>query len=175
MTEGKVINGITTIENSWDSTGKPGIANGVGMLTHDQYGRQAELYYENGYMVKQIDRSDSGKVRGICTYKNGIKDGSDILYYENGKKQQEIIYRDGKILKSILWYENGNLKQEMEYGGDINIKNGSEIHYYDDGQKQSESHTVNGKRSGTSFTWDRQGNITSQITYDEFGDVFERK
>ena len=167
QTQGEIRNHANLIQNSWDSTGKQVIINGNGVSKEDNYGWKTETYYENGFIIKQISRDDSGKVRGISTFKNGLKDGY-ILYYRNGKKQQEIIYQNGIEIKVTTWYENGNMKMERE--SESNGKNIHEIYYYENGQKQSESHTVNGRRSGTTRMWDTNGNLIKEIKYDEFGD-----
>jgi len=84
-----------------------------------------------------------------------IKDGLHTEYYENGQKEFEGYYKDGKedgLWKE--WYENGQKKVE------VNFKDGKEVGletwWYSTGQKDSE-HTYKGGKLVTAVVWKPYG------------------
>jgi antitoxin component YwqK of YwqJK toxin-antitoxin module len=40
-------------------------------------------------------------------YKNGKNNGYDIIYYENGKKAQEVLYLNGVFISEKCWDPEG--------------------------------------------------------------------
>ena len=64
-----------------------------------------------------------------------------IEYHENGNKKSEALYKtnDGSLLKITMFYENG--QKEMEYS----YKDGKLTKWHEDGQIESESNWKDGK------------------------------
>jgi len=99
-----------------------------------------EAYYVNDTIVGQeIERYESGQIRAIRNYKDGVMDGVYIAYYENGNKRESRVYNLGNSGELKSWYENGTMSyyynpdsiysyrwwdngqlQEMNYRGYIN-------------------------------------------------------
>ena len=66
--------------------------------------------------------------------------GKYVGYYENGQKNEETNYKDGKIEGLLIsWYRNG--------------------------QKEYEGNFIDGKEEGLWTWWDKEGNVTKTETY----------
>ncbi len=98
-----------------------------------------------------------------------VKDGITVKsteYYPSGALKSEIpcISGSDKITgKWVQYYENGSIMSEMFY--ENSRKNGEETLYFDNGQMKSRGHYTRNKKTGLFQTWDRLGNITSEIMY----------
>ena len=89
------------------------------------------IYKENIFFNKDTDIPYSGRVLTVhengqkeweVTYKDGKEDGLVTQWYENGKKQLEVTFKDGGPDGLwTLWYENGKKKEEKTF------KDGEEI------------------------------------------------
>ena len=70
----------------------------------------------NYYVNKADNRLYSGKKNIIETYKDGIKDGLNVGWYENGQERFETNWKDGKLDGlSVRWHENGQKEGEVTY------------------------------------------------------------
>lgn len=80
------------------------------------------------------------------------------------------VVNDAKIVgnkREIIYYANSNnIMSDISYVDDK--REGLTMKWYDNSQHslKSEQHYVNGKRHGQWLTFDVNGNITSDITYD---------
>ena len=72
---------------------------------------------------------DNGKIKYLGQFKDGKRDGLFTGWYENGQKQLEANYKDGKIISAVVWKPNG------EKCPVTNIKdgNGIKVWYEEDG------------------------------------------
>ncbi len=62
---------------------------------------------------------ESGKLKAVVNYHNGMKDGKAITYYENGNVKISMFYKNGKKEgPSKYYYENGKIYRESEYVND---------------------------------------------------------
>jgi antitoxin component YwqK of YwqJK toxin-antitoxin module len=85
-----------------------------------------------------------------------ITDGINTQYYENGQKESEGNYKDGKEEGlHTTWYENGQKESEGNY------KDGKEegLHttWYENGQKEAEYNFKDGMRNGKLTQWEENG------------------
>ena len=56
------------------------------------------------------------------TYKNNLRDGLWIYWYENGSKWSEGFFKDGKNDgKRLTYFENGKVRYEAYYKDDIRV------------------------------------------------------
>ena len=97
----------------------------------------SKSYYYSGKILSQID------------YRSGIKSGNCTYYFENGNKQSESYYLNGKLKGEYKsYYESGELKESGKYIYDENNifsrKNGSWKTYSKDGKLKSEAIIENG-------------------------------
>ena len=88
-----------------------------------------EIEYREGILyLKDSDVPYTGKV---------------FVWYENGKKEQENKYKDGKRHGlTTWWYENGQKKHEVNYKN--GKKDGVLTQWHESGRKSMESHYKDG-------------------------------
>lgn len=78
--------------------------------------------------------------------------GKWAVYYENGVKQYEAEYKDGKQNgKEISWYSNGSVESEHEYKN--GITNGKSKSWYSNGALQSEGEYKDGEQINKFTSW----------------------
>ena len=58
------------------------------------------------------------------TYKDGKKDGLELLWFEGGQQLSEKRFKDGQLDGETIWYENGEKRSEMN--SEINMDAPSE-------------------------------------------------
>jgi antitoxin component YwqK of YwqJK toxin-antitoxin module len=82
-----------------------------------------------------------------------------VMYYENGQKENEGIFKNGKREGFWTeWYENGQQKIVTNYKTRKNGKeDGHWTGWYENGQKMEEGNFKNGKREGFWTYWDENG------------------
>lgn len=82
------------------------------------YSTSNKIVAENDYkpqmvgdgLVKLYETNSNGKVQSIREYKEGKKDGVDILYYKNGNVSSIKHYKDGSLVPPIInFYTSGNV------------------------------------------------------------------
>jgi antitoxin component YwqK of YwqJK toxin-antitoxin module len=79
-------------------------------------------------------------ISGDIRFKNGLKDGYNVWYYENGNKYQSCTYVNGK-------------------------RNGTELHFNADGSLSSKRHLLNGVEDGIQYTYYNNGQIRTLETF----------
>ena len=83
-----------------------------------------EIAYHKGspYTGKSIKYYENGKKESEYNYKDGKEDGLVVNWHDNGEKWQEINYKDGtQDGLYVSWHKNGQKKQER------NFKDGEEV------------------------------------------------
>ena len=51
----------------------------------------------------------NGQLKNLTIYLYGKKNGIELWYHSNGKKQSEVLYENNKIISKMLrWDEQGN-------------------------------------------------------------------
>ena len=87
--------------------------------------------------------------------------GKIVKRYEDGGKQVEINYKDGKVEGShIKWYDNGEKQGEANY--ENNRREGLTTLWYKNGQKSHEGNYKNGKKDGVFIKWFENGEKKSK-------------
>lgn len=91
-------------------------------------------------------------------------DGPLILWYANGEKSIECLYRSG-LLDSLYvsWYPNGTKKSEVFYNK--GKKNGIETEWFSNGQKRQETAFDYGKKNGLRMKWYSTGQKKEVCTF----------
>jgi len=113
-------------------------------------------------------------------YKNGIpkviktyKESNDkyelvkfISLYENGQKEKENTYKNGKPNgKWTGWHSNGQKSKEGTYKD--GVKNGYWTEWYNTGQKKIEEAYKDDKRDGKWTRWADDGSLTIKLTFQD--------
>ncbi len=80
---------------------------------------------------------DNKSICQVINWKNGLKDGEWIQYFENGKKKMHTQYVDGQRHgKLIFYYPNGMIELTGFYHADVRI--GTWHFFNEEGQKKLE-------------------------------------
>ena len=89
-------------------------------------------YHENGVEKRTASFHENGQKKQELNYNEAGKlDGVQMLWYENGQRQMERDFKDGKVMSYEVWKPNG------EKCPVTNVKEGSGVWvmYHDDGKE----------------------------------------
>lgn len=108
-----------------------------------QKGSKKEIsqYYQNGQL--QFKETREGNQR----------EGEYLYWYQNGKKQEESQYKDGKPIFRKRWYQNGFIQSEENYKLGTDVKSGYVLHginlkNYENGTPQTKGEYKEGQKDG---------------------------
>ena len=144
-------------------------------LNEEDHLQNISLYYDN---------------KNIFTYdelKNGIQDGSSIVYHDNGSRWEEFEYKDGLIWNVIQirthngqpmatgdlkdgsgtlrrYYPNGLIRSIVPYKN--GLKHGEGMFYATSGFLSAQKYYHEGIRVGHWQTFNANNKITSEVFYD---------
>jgi antitoxin component YwqK of YwqJK toxin-antitoxin module len=112
-----------------------------------------------------------GSPKRVCIYKGKGEDRElikETTYYSSNQKQMEGTYKDGlRDGKWMYWYENGNVWSE---GFFVKGKSdGLRINYFENGKKRQEGHYKNDARVGKWKFYDENGKVLGENKYPEPG------
>jgi antitoxin component YwqK of YwqJK toxin-antitoxin module len=94
------------------------------------------------------------------------------LWFENGQKNEERNYIDGKKNgKFTLWFENGQKKSEANYKDEQ--LNGKTTLWHENGQMSTEVNYIDGKEDGKWTRWNKKGQMAEEKNYKD-GDLIIR-
>lgn len=104
------------------------------------------------------------RYRTEVEYKDGIKQGEEVIYNSDGQILSSTNNTDGKKEGLIVKYhDNGKKAKEVYYKN--GKKDGEEKTYYDDGALKSEAFYKDGKIVGKRTIYDRRGLKITTINY----------
>ena len=125
-----------------------------------------KIAYHKGspYTGKVIIYYENGKKEKEANYKDGKLDGLHVFWHENGQKSWEGNYKDGKEDGLLVeWYENGEKMQEGNWKD--GERDGLSVWRYINGQKMTEENFKDGKMDGLALYWYRNGQKSSEANY----------
>ena len=98
------------------------------------------------------------------TYKDGIKHGIWVQWYEAGQKESERRFKNGFPYGNwTSWHENGRLKSKSSWAvppkGRAWLKDGRHVTWYENGQMKSEEFYRDGKEVGKWTQWNQNGEV----------------
>ena len=128
------------------------------VLIHDQNGK--ELYRDADFSDESSNNNDIEDTPSPIATEE-ITEGMVIEYYENGQKESECTYQDGKedgLHK--YWHENGQMSAEENWKDDN--KNGKLNTWYENGQIESESYFKDHNQDGKWTNWHENGQVHSE-------------
>ena len=128
------------------------------VLIHDQNGK--ELYRDADFSDESSNNNDIEDTPSPIATEE-ITEGMVIEYYENGQKESECTYQDGKedgLHK--YWHENGQMSAEENWKDDN--KNGKLTTWYENGQIESESYFNDHNEDGKWTNWHENGQVHSE-------------
>ena len=137
--------------------------------------QELKLKTTKGELEKELSKKEFfGISKEQYQQKNGIKDGSFISHFENGKISSEGIYKDGKYNDSwSFYYENGNPKGKGRYqmgdGTDLsstglscNGRDGQWFVFFENGKLEQECNYFDGKLDGSFKSYFTSGKTNSE-------------
>lgn len=134
---------------------------------NEMYNGLYEAWYESGQLKAKGEfknRLISDNSTGSTGIPLGGRQGKWILWYENGIKESEGYYKDGKSDGFYTsWYENGN--KEVEGNIKEDKWNGLKSTWYENGGKKSECYYKNGNIDGLQTYWYEGGNKEAEENY----------
>ena len=107
-------------------------------------------------------------INEVGNYKDGLKQGKWISYFEDGKIWYEGNYKNGKEHGEFIYFGNGNYnilhKLELNNYKD-GILDGETIYYHINGEKNSVINYKDGNKDGKNIFYDKDGKIYWSGTY----------
>jgi antitoxin component YwqK of YwqJK toxin-antitoxin module len=108
--------------------------------------------YWVGPSISYYDEEGEKMRSRACYNRYSELDGVATRWYENGKKEEESEYKDGKLHGTQTeWYKNGQKKYEKHFKN--GKEDGSFTKWFDDGQQHYVDQYKNGKLDGVSIYW----------------------
>jgi len=152
--------------------------------TQEPFSGYAKRAYENeqveilaqlkdGYVVRLKQWQENGNPKwdiGLMEGKVGVEGmpykrepklkeyghGPATLWHDNGQKQGEGNFKDGKLIGLVTsYYENGQKEIEQNYKD--GKKDGLETHWFENGHKKGEKNYKDGKKDGLYTSWYKNG------------------
>jgi len=107
---------------------------------------------------------ENGQKEAEGNFKDGKEEGLHTSWYDSGKKESEINFKDGDYHgKKTVWLENG------QKGSDENYKDGNwegtQIYWFENGQKEQESNYKDGTSDGKDTSWHENGQIREESNF----------
>ncbi|HRY31692.1 MAG TPA: toxin-antitoxin system YwqK family antitoxin [Bacteroidales bacterium] len=136
---------------------------GICMLRYAGGQPMMETPYVNG-LPEGIEKAwyENGNLMSEISLKAGKFNGKVIYYYEDGKKKSEETYLDDyKFGRAVHYFENGQKESEGVY--DNCRETGQWIYYHPNGQKKAEGTFTEGIESGEWIYWDEKGNRVNSM------------
>ncbi len=125
------------------------------------------FYIENGKIYpdgKWTTWRENGRKQSEGTYKDGKEDGEWVDWWKNGNKMYKRIFKGGKLDgKFICWYNNGQKESEGTFKD--GIKDGKWTEWYNNGNKRSEGTFKEWERDGKWTFWYGNGQKKSEGTF----------
>ncbi|MCB0430908.1 MAG: hypothetical protein H6585_08220 [Flavobacteriales bacterium] len=142
----------------------------------------------NGYTGVDSSFYYAGDVWSVAHYEKGHMHGSYQLWYENGEKWFEGVFKEGKpyhvlmeyyqdggrkmeimrngdVEKTVAWYENGNTSYEMEFKS--GLPQNKHVYWYANGNVKLESNFAEGLRDGIWSYYTSDGVLEKRENYEK--------
>jgi len=119
---------------------------------------------KNG-LQRDVKLHANGKLKSLGFYKNGLKNGKWIEYYDNGTKSNEKFYNNEGIAtgKWTYWYKNGEKWSAASYKqGELD---GQWTYWYKNGKKWHQLSYSEGEVLGKWTFWLESGKVNDRGTY----------
>lgn len=102
----------------------------------------------------------NGDLKNETTYKNGLKNGLEIIWYDSPDcVEQEAFYKEGKLDGILIHYSKKCRKDFYEHYKN-GVKHGLEVEYYSNGNTKAEGTYKNGSLDGYYRVYNRKGQFS---------------
>ena len=126
-----------------------------------------DLVERDGIYYKKFSNVPfTGKVtgKGQGFVKNGKREGSWVVYHENGQLKRKGNYKNGKEEGSVVeYYKSGQLFLKFYYKNDR--PEGPSFVYHYNGMLSQKANYKNGKAEGFWFNYYKNGKLESKVNY----------
>lgn len=107
----------------------------------------------------------NGNMKGSVTFVNGRPDGYAKTFHENGKINEEGMWRNSRWVGNYkLYYDNGQVQHEFTFTAS-GRRDGIQKYYHDNGQLAIEGNFENGKESGLIKEYYENGDLKAEKNY----------
>lgn len=132
-------------------------------------GRKPVLMAEGKYIEQEKDSvwlsyDPSGRLKGLDTYVNGVRNGRSVVYHENGEISEETTYVDGK--RHGEWkryYDDGTLMSDGTF--ENGQRTGEYLKNYPNGNLWVKGEYVDGFKESTWIYGNENGSIGQMVVY----------
>ncbi len=115
----------------------------------------------------KVFSSDTITLLQTIDFKNGVRHGQCINYFENKKIRSKRNYIQGKLRgDEIIYNEAGQITEKGTYD-DKEIFNGTVTQYWDNGKIASIQDWKNGWYFGETQYWDNNGKVIDEKTFEK--------
>lgn len=104
-----------------------------------------------------------GKVTRITTYLDGLKQGVELVFDNQGYVSTKGFYHNNQLEGEFLTYKRRNVIDRKNYIG--GVLDGLQKKYYANGNIMEEVTYVQGKMDGVAKWYDQEGNLSIEYTY----------
>lgn len=144
---------------------------------NQKYGQEETKWSLNNKILSKVRGFDSVKIvldgyyefldgekETHLNFKNGLKNGKEVVYYWDGTKWEETNYKYGKLNgPHKKWYRNGQIALSENFVN--HLKNGKESKWYETGQKHYEYQYNNGVKTRKWTLWYKNGTLAEETKY----------
>lgn len=143
---GEFADGFQLVYRTWNALGEPVLTNGSGLYT-SFYDSAEQIMFETGLV------------------ENGLREGAWVQYYNSpGDTLQTVTYLHGKLNGLVRLYQSGGkLYSQGQMKNDK--REGQWAWFNAQGGQESSVAFVNGKKDGTQYFWDANGNVVKEEVY----------
>ena len=136
-------------------------------VTYDELNYRDEIWSLKTSGVPYTGKAVSTHENGEKESEGEFRDGKQILetsWRDDGTKEQVCTLRNGKRDGlDIWWHENGTKEREATYRN--GKQKGLETYWHENGQKDSETLYKDGKKNGLQTRWHENGKKASEVNY----------
>ena len=108
-------------------------------------------------------------------YRDGKRNGTYREYYKNEQLKREAYYFDGTLVTNKEYFFDGTLRMEQDFSDAMSITENREVGvgkiYYRNGKIMYEYHLTNKSQGGFNRSYDRNGVIVAENSFDQNGDL----
>ncbi|MFM7023786.1 MAG: toxin-antitoxin system YwqK family antitoxin [Flavobacteriales bacterium] len=122
-------------------------------------------YKDNLKEGQWVNYYNNEKIKEQITYQRNLPNGYTVSYYPNGNKKEEGTWKNGNWVGAYKFYhENGQLASEWTYNN-MGTRAGEQKYYYESGKLMISGEWVNGKENGAIKEYYENGDLKAEKVY----------
>lgn len=113
------------------------------------------FFYEKGMLSNEArGYFEDSTLAMVAHFKNGVRHGKEVTYYENGQVRSSFVYRNGMQVSGNNFYENGQPTGKLKFEDGLIV---SGEYYHMDGSLRSKGAFSHGLRQGIWYYYHQNG------------------